>query len=319
MKNNSCMARGIRRVLSWPLSARLFVGALAAAVPFYFSAYLSYSVSAVAVLETPWRLAVHAVVFVVLITLMIFVARYVIAVYQQLSTQEQARVTARLLAYTHLDRQLASDARLVTENNSLNHRFVDRFVASRDSLQTVVEAAYAAFEAAYGHAARTEERIDFEVTFMTKSYVDGHITIPAYANRDARAPRSLILRPNRSDIYDNTVTATVYRELRPRVHIIEDTSDPSTNYQELYPEQKLRIKSSVVFPVLAHTNELLGTLVVHCDRPNFFQRVDEKFWTDVLEIFSKRLALAKLKLDKLTEAARAGTNSLTVPLEATPF
>src|ERR1700722_8825822 len=312
MKDKSWSATAIRRVLRWSLSARLLVESLATAVPLYFAAYLDYSVSETAALGRSLRLGIHATVFVVLLTLVIFVARYVTAVYQQLLAQEQGRVTVRLLAYAHLDRLLTRDARLITEHVPLNQRFTERFVASRDSLQAIVEAAYAAFEAAYGQAASTEERIDFEVTFMTKSYIDGHITIPAYANRDARAPRSMVLKMDRPEIYENTVTAMVYREPRPHLHIIEDTSDSSANYQELYPDQKQRIKSTVVFPVLAHTNELLGTLVVHCDRRNFFQRSDEKFWTDLFEIFAKRLALVKLKLDRLSTAANAETTAVNI-------
>src|SRR5260370_40590503 len=59
---------------------------------------------------------------------------------------------------------------------------------------------------------------------MTRSYVDNEITIYASQNPDHRSPRSLLLRKNDKNIYDRTVTAEVYREVRPEIHIIEDTS-----------------------------------------------------------------------------------------------
>jgi hypothetical protein len=92
MKDKSWSATIIRRMLRWSLSARLLVGSLATAVPVYFAAYLDYSVSETAALGRPWRLGVHAAVFVVLLTLVIFVARHVVAVYQQLLAHEQGRV-----------------------------------------------------------------------------------------------------------------------------------------------------------------------------------------------------------------------------------
>jgi len=70
-------------------------------------------------------------------------------------------------------------------------------------------------------------------------------------------------------------------------------------YHELYPGQKSRILSSVIYPVSSETNELLGTLVVHCNRIQFFLKEDSKYWSELLEIFSKRIALEKCKLDML--------------------
>jgi GAF domain-containing protein len=244
-------------------------------------------------------LGVHATVFIVLLTVVVLIGRYLAHAYDQVTNAQQARMAMRLHAYAHLDRLVIQDVRRITVSPANSQDFAERFVSSKGALQELVEAAYSAFEAGYGKSAQTEERIDFEVTFMTKSYQDGHITIPAYANRDGRAPRSMVLRQQRLDIYEGTVTAAVYREARPSIHIIENTASPQAQYQELYPDQTKRIRSSIVYPVLSCMNELLGTLVVHCDRTGFFNYVDEKYWTDLLEVFAKRLALVKLKLDKL--------------------
>jgi len=319
MRNDGMTARMVKRVLQIPTGPRLLLGSAASAIPFYVAAFLSYSVSQAAHFGGAMTLAVHAAVFLVLLTAATFAARYISAVSHMMKQAEQARVALRLHAYAFLDRLVCRDVCRVDDTGALEERFVERFLATKSSLQELVEAAYAAFEAAYSQTVASEERVDFEVTFMTKSYVDQCITIPACANRDGRAPRSMILRQQQNDIYDNTVTAVVYREKRPSVRIIEDTLDPKANYQELYPDQNRRIRSSIVYPVLSDTNELLGTLVVHCDHAGFFRLAEEKYWTDVLEIFAKRLALVKLKLDKLARFVAAGSVELRVAVEPLAF
>lgn len=287
------------RFFGLPRDAQLLLSALAAVVPFYFAAFLSASVAKAMHGGGPGSLTVHAAVFVVLLTAVVATARYLTSVYQDLIAEEQARVAMRLHAYAFLDRLVVNEVRRVAEASPAAGDFTQRFVASKADLQELVEAAYAAFEAGYGKSARTEDRIDFEVTFMTRSYRDHLITIPACANRDGRAPRSMILRQQHPDIYEGTVTAAIYRAPRPSLQIIEDTASPEGLYQELYPDQIKRIRSSIVYPVLSNSNDLLGTLVVHCDKTGFFHHGDEKYWTDLLEVFAKRLALVKLKLDAL--------------------
>lgn len=80
----------------------------------------------------------------------------------------------------------------------------------------------------------------------------------------------------------------------------EDTSTDDT-YYETYQNQKDRIKSSVILPVLSHKNELLGTLVVHCNQPSFFRKSRFAFWKELLEIFSVELGYQKLLLDYYIE------------------
>jgi GAF domain-containing protein len=162
----------------------------------------------------------------------------------------------------------------------------------------LVQAAYDALTANFGQAERFDERIDFEATFMTKSYLDEEITIAAWANRADRKPTSMQQRASNPKVYERTVTADVYHADRPGMQIVEDTSASESGYAELYAGQKQRIKSSVVYPVLSSEYELLGTLVLHCDHPCFFAWRDEKFWRTFCEVFATRLALAKLQLDE---------------------
>jgi len=169
-------------------------------------------------------------------------------------------------------------------------------IAGKKYIQEVVERLYLVLEALYSGPRDRLTQIMFEVTFMTKDYSDEFITIWAWRNRDRRAPRSLLMRGNNPHIYANTVTATVYESERPEMIIIEDTRN-NDDYKEIYAGQKHRILSSIIYPVFADNNELLGTLVTHCDRPMFFKICDQRFWASLLEIYAKRIAHQKVCLD----------------------
>jgi GAF domain-containing protein len=295
----------MHRIVIWfnnlPRLAQTVLSASTIAVPFYFGALLHHLVSETARLDHGMGLALHAAIFILLFTVIVALGRHFALVRDDLQRLREERLASLLHAHAHMDRLVT--AALERLDASVKD-FYDTFVASVGDLQRIVEATYATLEAAFGKSPIVTERIDFEVTFMTLSYVDMKITIPACANREGRAPRSMLLRKDNSEIYENTVTATVFREARPAVHIIEDTRKPAANYQEIYPNETDRIRSSIVFPVLSNKNELLGTLVVHCDSVAFFQECDKKYWSELLEVFAKRLACAKAKLDALTELRR---------------
>lgn len=311
------MERLVRRFERLSTGPKLLLGALLTTIPFYFAAVLSYWVANVAKLEDPLVLGLHAVVFVGLFTVVVFVIRFAAAVRAQMQAIEQQRLELRLHAYAYIDRLVSSDLKKLHDDPEME-TLLAGFGASTTALQDVVEAAYHAFESEFGKSTDSKNRTDFEVTFMTRSYRDHNITIPACANRDGRAPRSMVLRRERADIYDATVTAAIYREARPSVRIIEDTGEARYDYQELYPNQTRRIQSSIVFPVFSDANELLGTLVVHCDHRRFFRWEDEKYWCDLLEIFAKRIALIKRRLDIVEHLREQGKN-LQLQLPVPPF
>lgn len=135
----------------------------------------------------------------------------------------------------------------------------------------------------------------FQVTFMTLMD-DGEIGILAWANNENRRPPSLSDRDSNTSIYKTTVTAELYRSARPRMRIVEDSSDDAEGFFELYDGEFSRLQSIVVYPVQTQNNELLGTLVVYCDVPSFFRRHDRRFWDRVLEIYALRIALEKIRL-----------------------
>jgi len=220
---------------------------------------------------------------------------------EKMEAEQKAEDELTLLAYTKCDKIITDEMAMYSNNCSIEKLFVGEPL---NIIQKIVSAAYETFDDYYGNSVNPTERIKFEVTFMSKSYIDGGITIPASQNRENRIPTSLQLRKGRADFYNNTITASIYREARPSIHIIEDTSDPRSGYEELYPNQQKRIQSTIVFPVLSNENILLGTLVVHCDKKNFFRIEKAKFWSELLEIFAKRLAYEKLYLDNLVKTLK---------------
>lgn len=195
-----------------------------------------------------------------------------------------ARRTTELEAFLSHDVQLSKAADVFRSS-----------IAGLQHIQILIEALYTVFESQFGQTGALLAAIDFEVTFMSMSYRDGKITIYAWQNRDRRAPRSLVLRNTDPDLYSTTVTAQVYKDVRPEMRITEDTGKES--YAEVYPGQRDRIKSAVVYPVLSPSNKLLGTTVVHCNKPGFFKNAEAAFWRKLLEIYAKRIAHEKIALD----------------------
>lgn len=168
------------------------------------------------------------------------------------------------------------------------------------NMQLVVDSCYAFFESAFSTTGQLVDDISFESTFMTKSYIDQKITIPCSANKENRTPISMLHRSENPDIFDNTETAKIYELERPVMILVENTEDDE-EYAEIYANQKSRIKSSVILPVLSHENALLGTLVVHCNQAGFFKNEKYDFWKELLEMFSVEIGYQKLLLDYYVE------------------
>ena len=175
-----------------------------------------------------------------------------------------------------------------------------------DNMQQIIQCCYDFFESAFTDIGQLVNEIKFEATFMTKSYIDSKITIPCSANKKGCAPVSMQLRKSNPDIYDKTETAKIYNMKRPVMMLIEDTSSETGEYEEIYEYQKKRIKSSVILPVLSRKNELLGTLVVHCDKPNFFKMDRYQFWDELLDMFAVELGYHKEVLDFFVNECKLG-------------
>ncbi|MEJ0066320.1 MAG: hypothetical protein WDM85_13645 [Caulobacteraceae bacterium] len=157
-------------------------------------------------------------------------------------------------------------------------------------MERAVRELHSTVEAEYGIGVSVSEHIEFEVTFMTKSLRDNKLTIAAWANRDGRAPKSLALRGANPELYSGTESSKLYDDANRTPRIITSTVGP--DYKEVYAGQKTRIRSSIVYPVFDDQSSLVGTLVVHCDQDGFFKPAALKLWRELLEPYTKRLALA---------------------------
>ena len=280
------------KLTNWP---KIFLNTFAVSIPFYFSAFLSSSVAKAYDATIEYSILIHFSIFAILITIITFFYRILLFYYNAYINEAIIEHNALFNAFTLCDRRIIQNHKIIKNAFSNPDNLLGNLIASVDRIQEIVDDAYQTFEATYGNQDKSGERIDFEVTFMTKSYNDKKITIPCSANRSGRKPRSMILRQENINIYNDTETAKLYQSKRPDPIIIQNTSN--SEYAEIYPKQKERIKSSIIYPVLSEENILLGTLVVHCDKPSFFNYEKQKFWSDLLEIFAKRISIEKNKLD----------------------
>src|SRR5262249_51278347 len=159
--------------------------------PFYAAAYLSYNVSEVARTAGIPGILLHGTVIVTMLTVLLAVKAYADTVRRdqrrmvesKRSTLERAHdLTDRILS--HMLAEL-DDARLpASEINSA------LLYGATKQIGRIVRAAHEALEGAFG-SLLDGGRVNFEVTFMTRSFRDHFITIPAWANRDGRSPQSM--------------------------------------------------------------------------------------------------------------------------------
>ena len=163
----------------------------------------------------------------------------------------------------------------------------------------MLRSAWETLEREHGHLPGDDGRLEFRITFMTRSYRDSAITVAAWANRGNRRPRSLQQRDHDSSIYENTVTADIYRMQDPAAVISSDTTLPQHNrHFRIYPEEPRIIQSHMAWPVLSPDSGLLGTFVVDCNRRGFFQQEDRLVWQAYCEPIVEIIALEKLRLDR---------------------
>lgn len=308
-----------------PTEIRVFIRALMTAVPFYVAAFLSYSYSEVASHKTWVEIALHFVVFVILFTIFIF-AHNMISIRREQIREELSKpkllndIHRELLlkAYSNTDKLVIDKLKQIDGNYNENKFFVETYIASVKFIDNIILTVYMFFETVFGNMYK-DNNVEFDVSFMTKSYIDGFITIPSSANRHGRSMNSMTRRMNdKPKIYEDTITASIYRHNMTVPRIIEDTEDPSENYMELYPQQKKKIRSSIVYPILSKDEIVIGTLVVHCDQKRFFKRSDEEDWSQLLEIFAKRIAMEKVKIDALHSSKNNGTIRLDLTVNK-PF
>lgn len=171
----------------------------------------------------------------------------------------------------------------------------------KKSIDLVVATCLEFFKDSFSEQGNLVNDISFEVSFMSKSFIDDKITIVSSDNNKHRTPPSMLNRSSDSNIYDNTETGKLYERYihNPSetlaIHIVEDCSTEN-EFTALYEGQIDSIKSMAVLPILSPQNELLGTLVVCVNQANFFKKQERYFWNELLEIYSVELGYHYLAL-----------------------
>ncbi len=290
----------VKRVSSLPRLAQLSLRAISIAFASAFGIWLSDNYSKQYAADPITEQAIYWTSWIVIIAMVVLISFFVEIVSEQNLKEEQRRRAVYAFAYERIDRWISASLRAERQTpiaDSASGRAAEKLNALIRSAELLIQGLYEVLESQYGGRSAEGDRIDFEVTFMTESYRDGGITLAAWANRAHRAPRSLThLRPKDRDFYKDTVTAEVYRMPRPRPVMVSDTTI-TPSYKEIYPDQKGNIKSTIVFPVLDDASGLVGTIVCHCDMPNFFRPSEQKFWFGLIDVFSRRMALTKRRMD----------------------
>lgn len=316
------MGASLSPLIRWCRARSLFVKSMVnggtAFIVLYFGAIIQ---NQVAILSDGsfWPQDIYHALLILAVVVLVTMVSYAARAYSMAIEREELRRKETLSYAASLSEQFAiqvADKTLTAlQVTNESESALKALVTNPNRISAIVDDVYRLFEAKYGESDKLENRIDFEATFITQSYLDGGLTIPAYANRNRRIPRSMKDREHNPTHFDETIAAQLYREkgTTPRLQIISATDDPDCNYVEMYPGQKERIKSSLIHPVLSPQNVLVGVLVVHCNRSRFFREEDRRYWAELLELFATRLTLEKVKLDALcqSEVAHAlGTEPL---------
>lgn len=189
--------------------------------------------------------------------------------------------------------------------NSLKRILIE---TKKYNIEEIIKKCYEFFQNTYGKEKGLSNEIEFEVNFMTKSYLDDEITISVSCNKKHLHPKSIAIRyryeENNFDnqrVYEKTETAKIYENNSTCMTLISNTSDGKSGYVFLHENQENRIKSTIISPVLSNNSLVIGTIVVNSDQKNFFKEIDRKFWDDLISVFSVEIAKEKVILDKLLE------------------
>jgi hypothetical protein len=282
-------------VFGLPALNRNLLSSLSAAIFVYFSAFLSNWLVEVYKVDKKYIIVLHGIAVIFVVTVIFFLQKAYDDYEEEKNRQKRKRVENLIHSYEVCERYFIQCINDINKSKKDEKRFLFSVMGSLKNVQNIINSLYNYFEVEYGKEMDGEMRINFEVTFMTRSYKDNKITIPASANRNGRSPRSMLLRPENPELYNHTVTAQIYESKKPTMVIVENTLNET--YNEVYEGQKQRIKSSIVYPVLSDTNELLGTIVVHCDKERFFKKNQGEIWGDIMEVYAKKIALEKVKMD----------------------
>jgi GAF domain-containing protein len=182
-------------------------------------------------------------------------------------------------------------------------------ICDLDRIQMLITAAWDVVNSHHNISVAATERLNFEMTLITPSLEDSELTIASWCNRDSVRPKSLLMREKERDIYRKTEAYKMIVERTTETLVIEDTSAPKENYEQLYAGQKTRIRSCVLHPILSPKSEHLAVLVLHCDQAGFFRLSDRRYWRELLSVFAPSIALELERIRAFNKAVAAWPKS----------
>ncbi len=200
----------MRKIAIWycDLSSQkqLLLNSSITAILFFFSAIVTNLIAdGLGELKRGTIILLYSLAFIMIFVIIITVANVLKSHIEKIKRTAREEKETIAQAYILCDRVISASMKMIDDNLHLNGDYSGAIEGyPLKNIQEIVDATYSTFESAYGVSVNIEKRIDFEVTFMTKSYVDNKITIPASKNRDGRSPQSMVLRKNKPDIYDKT-------------------------------------------------------------------------------------------------------------------
>ena len=226
--------------------------------------------------------------------------------------QQRSIQTAReRVAELHLSLLERCDLLVEKKGHPTLEEFRHALICDQVRLNDIVESIWSVVDSFHNVSALSTERVNFEVSLITKSHQHEHLTVAAWKNRDNRRPNSLAMQNNgQLDIYNDSEADKLLKTSMPVTKVIPDTSVPEANYKQMYPDQKSRVKSTVLHPIISPANKRLGVLVLHCERPNFFKQEDRRYWEEFFWIFAPAVALELERIDAYNHMANAWTEQV---------
>jgi hypothetical protein len=190
---------------------------------------------------------------------------------------------------------LKRQSSLAVDKTELECNYADLIIKIHvQGITLMVHECYEFFKDSFIRQGELENEKSFEVSFMTKSYIDKEITIVASENEKHRTARSMLIRDYTPTIFQGTETYKIYEEYDSQkdktlgIRIIEDCMNYDA-FKTLHEDQAREIRSMAVLPVISSKNELLGTLVVCVNEVGFFKKIYSHFWGELLEIYSTEI------------------------------
>ncbi len=231
------------------------------------------------------------------------------------TAQRRAIQNAReRLVGLHLAQLADCDSIIETKPSVSLDAFRSILICDRSRLDELVKTIWEVVDAHHNVSTNETERVNFEVTLFTPSRVDSNLTIAAWRNKDMRRPKSLRKKENgEPDIYKKTEAAKLINLGASATKVISDTAKPQANYEQLYDDQKARIQSSVLHPIVSPASKPLGVLVLHCEVAKFFKEADQRYWSELFSVFAPAVALELERIDAYNRAVRAWREPISFP------